>query len=116
MRINVPLEMIFVLGTLLLTVSLLIYGGIIKKILILIGKKGIWVFPIIGGIVLLIAAILHIYRIFNFGMLLSHADPGDLFPLIIGMLQMKSFEAWTIFLAGVLGLLGSGIYFAWLRR
>ena len=116
MRINVPLEMIFVLGTLFLTISLLIYGGIIKKILVLIGKKGIWVFPIVGGIVLLIGAILHIYRVYNYGILLSRADPEDLFPLIIGMLQMRSYEAWTIFFAGILGLLGSGIYFAWLRR
>jgi len=116
MKINIQMEMIFAVGIILFTISILIYGAILKRLLGLVGRKGIWIFPVIGGILLLLGAGIHFYRIFFYSDALSHADPADLFPLIVGMLQHSTYEAGAIFLAGLLALLGSGIYYRWITR
>lgn len=116
MRISLPLEFMFATGMLLLTISLFIYGTIIKKLLVLIEKKGIWIMCIFAGIVLLSGTFIHFYRITYFGKLLSHVDPEDLFPLLLDMLKYTSVESWIILAAGLISLIGSGVYFRWISR
>ena len=82
MKINIQMEIIFAVGIILFTLSILIYGAILKRLLGLVGRKGIWIFPVIGGILLLFGAGIHFYRILFYSDALSHADPADLFPLL----------------------------------
>uniref|UniRef100_A0A7C4U7R0 Uncharacterized protein n=1 Tax=candidate division WOR-3 bacterium TaxID=2052148 RepID=A0A7C4U7R0_UNCW3 len=116
MKINLPLEFLFALGMLLLTISLFIYASIIKRLLVLIEKKGIWIMCILAGLVLLFGTFIHFYRVNYFGKLLSHVDPEDLFPLILQMLKFTSIESWVILAAGIISLIGSGVYFRWISR
>ena len=116
MRVNVPFELLFGIGTLLFTFSIFIYGLIIKRLLPLIDRKGLWVLPIIGVVFLLGSTVVHFYRIFFYGIELSKADPEDLFPLIIGMLRVNSMEAFSIFGASLLTLIGITIYYRWISK
>lgn len=116
MRINLPLEFLFAIGMFLLTISLFIYATIIKRLLVLIEKKGIWIMFVLSGIVLLFGTFIHFYRITYFGKLLSHVDPEDLFPLLLQMLKFTSVESWIILAAGLISLIGSGVYFRWISR
>ncbi len=116
MRINLPYEIIFAVGIILFSISLYIYGLIIKRLLTLIQKRIIWIFPVIAMIFLLYGAGMHFYTIFYYSDALSHADPADLFNLIICMLRNGSWEAFGILIAGIISLLGSGIYYRWTSR
>jgi hypothetical protein len=116
MRVNVPFELLFGIGILLFTFSIFIYGLIIKKLLPLIDKGGIWILPIIGVVFLIGSTILHFYRIFFYGTQLSIADPEDLFPLINGMLRVNSIEAFSILGAFLLTLIGITIYYRWISK
>ena len=116
MEINIPYELIFAVGIILFSISLYIYGLIIRRLLGLIEKKGIWVFPMIAVLFLLYGAGMHFFTVFFYSDALSHADPSDLFPLIVAMLKNGSWEAFGILIAGVISLLGSGIYYRWTSR
>lgn len=111
MRVNIPFELLFAIGILLFTISLYIYGLIIKRLLPLIERKGIWVLPIVGAAFLVGSTFIHFYRIFYYGTNLSKADPADLFPLIKGMLRANSFEAYSILGSALLTLIGITIYY-----
>lgn len=116
MRVDIPFEILFAVGILIFTLSLYIYGLIIKRLLPLIGKKGIWVLPVIGSVLLVVSALIHSYRILHFGRSLSVADPIDLFPLLKGMLRANSFEAFSILGSALLTLVGITVYYRWISR
>jgi hypothetical protein len=116
MRVDIPFEILFAIGILIFTLSLYIYGLIIKRLLPMIEKRGIWILPIIGSVFLVISAVIHFYRILYFGRSLTVADPADLFPLIKGMLSANSFEAFSILGSALLTLMGITVYYRWISR
>jgi hypothetical protein len=116
MKVNLPFELLFGIGILLFTFSIFIYGLIIRRLLPLINRKGIWVLPIIGVLFLLVSTVIHFYRIFFYGVELSKADPEDLFPLINGMIRVNSMEAFSILGASLLTLIGITIYYRWILK
>ncbi len=113
MRPNFYAEILFAVGILLFALSLLVYGFIVKRLLKLIRKPGIWIFPFLGGIVLIIGTFIHFVRVGFFFPALSAADPGDLFPLIVNSLKFGTYESISILAAGFLSLLGGIIYNIW---
>ncbi len=112
MRADIFAEIIFMLAVLLAIISLIIFGLILKRLLNLIGGKGIWVLPVIGSLFLIAVAVFHIYRIVFYFPLLSVAGPGDLFDLIIGSLVLARFESWLFLGAGLFPLLGGVLYYS----
>ncbi len=116
MRVNVPFELLFGIGILLFTFSVFIYGQIIKRLLLIVGRRGIWILPIIGAIFLIGSTVIHFYRVFFYGIGLSKADPEDLFPLINSMLRVNSMEAFSILGAALLTLIGVSIYYRWISK
>ncbi len=115
MRPDVGAEIIFLAGILLLTISFIIYGRIIKRLLALIQKKGIWILPFFSAIGLLLVAIFHLYRILFYFPRLGQAS-GDLFELIIGSLEMVRLENIFLFGAGFLALICGWLYYSWSSR
>uniref|UniRef100_A0A7C4XU50 Uncharacterized protein n=1 Tax=candidate division WOR-3 bacterium TaxID=2052148 RepID=A0A7C4XU50_UNCW3 len=111
MRADIFAEIIFIVAILLAIISLFIYGMIIKRLLALIQGRGIWVFPVIGGIFLILMAGLHIYRILFYFPLLGTAGPGDLFDLIIGSLNLSRLESFLLLGAGLFPLIGGVLYY-----
>jgi hypothetical protein len=113
MRPNIYGEILFAVGILLFALSFIINGLIIKRLLKLIRKAGIWIFPFFGGIVLIIGTFLHFVRVGFFFPALRAADPGDLFVLIVNSLKIGTYESISILVAGVLSLLGGIVYNIW---
>jgi hypothetical protein len=113
MRPNFFAEILFAVGILLFALSLLVYGFIVKRLLKLIRKAGIWIFPFLGGIALIVGTFIHFVRVGFFFPALSAADPGDLFPLIVHSLKFGTYESISILAAGFLSLLGGIIYNIW---
>ncbi len=112
MRPDIIAEIIFMVAILFVIVSLIIFGIIIKRLLTLIGGKGIWVFPIIGSIFLLAVAGIHMYRMIFYFPLLSVAGPADLFDLIVGSLRLARYESFLFLGAGLFPLIGGVIYYS----
>ena len=113
MRPNIFAEILFAVGILLFAFSFIVNGLIIKRLLKIIRKTGIWVFPFMGGIVLIIGTFLHFVKVGFFFPALRAADPGDLFILIVNSLKIGTYESISILAAGVLSLLGGIIYNVW---
>ncbi|MBE9512354.1 MAG: hypothetical protein IMY71_15890 [Bacteroidetes bacterium] len=113
MRPNIFAEILFAVGILLFAFSFIVNGLIIKRLLKIIRKTGIWVFPFMGGIVLIIGTFLHFVKVGFFFPALRAADPGDLFILIVNSLKIGTYESISILVAGVLSLLGGIIYNVW---
>ncbi|MGQ9816428.1 MAG: hypothetical protein ACUVQ3_00520 [bacterium] len=111
MRADMMAEAIFIVAILLAIVSLMIFSLILKRLLNLIGGKGIWVFPLIGSLFLIAMAIFHLYRIIFYFPLLSVAGPGDLFDLIIGSLKLARYESFLFLGAGIFPLIGGILYY-----
>ena len=111
MRANIPAEILFMVAIFLATVSLIIYGLIIKRLLTLIKGKAMWIFPIIGGLFLIGLAVFHIYRIIFYFPLLGTAGPADLFNLIIGSLSLARIESFLLLGAGIFSLIGGIAYY-----
>lgn len=116
MRPNLYGEILFAVGILLFALSIIIYGLILKRLLKLIRKANIWIFPFLGGIVLIIGTFLHFVRVGFSLPALRAADPGDLFPLIVNSLRMGTYESISILLAGLLSLLGGIVYNFWVSH
>jgi hypothetical protein len=112
MRADIPAEILFIIAIFLTIVSLFIYGLIIKKLLILIKGKGIWIFPMIGGIFLVLLAVFHIYRMLFYFPLLGTAGPADLFDLIIGSLNLARIESLLLLGSGIFSVLGGLLYYS----
>jgi len=113
MRINLYAEMLFAVGILLFALSIIVYGLILRRLLKLIRKKAIWSFPLFGGVVLVIGTVIHFVTVGFFFPALRAADPGDLFPLIVGSLKMGTYESISILFAGFLSLISGIIYNVW---
>jgi hypothetical protein len=111
MRADVFAELLFIVAIALAIVSLFIYGLIIKRLLVLIKGKGIWIFPIIASVCLIALAIFHIYRITFYFPLLSTAGPGDLFDLIVGSLSLARIESYLLLGSGIFALIGGVLYY-----
>lgn len=111
MRADIFAEILFIIAIVLAIVSLITYGMIIRRLLVLIGGKGIWIFPVIGGIFLIGMAGLHLYRVLVYFPLLGTAGPGDLFDLIVGSLNLSRLESFLLLGAGFFPLLGGILYY-----
>ncbi len=111
MKADIPAEILFIVAILLTVAALLIYGLIIKRLLILIQGKGIWILPIIGGVFLIVLAIFHIYRMLFYFPLLGTAGPSNLFDLIIGSLNLARIESLFLLGAGIFSLIGGLLYY-----
>jgi len=112
MRADIPAEIIFIVAILLTVVSLIIYGLIIKRLLVLIKGRGIWIFPVLAGILLIFLACVHIYRMLFYFPLLGTAGPSDLFDLIVGSLMLSRIESLMLLGAGICALIGGISYYA----
>ncbi|UCD20022.1 MAG: hypothetical protein JSU64_02480 [candidate division WOR-3 bacterium] len=111
MRADLPAEFIFVCAIILTVGSLFFYGMIIRRLLILIKAKHIWLFPLIAGLLLLALALVHVYRVLFYFPLLSTAGPGDLFDLIVGSLELARIESYLLLGAGISALIGGLLYY-----
>lgn len=111
MKADLPAEFIFIVAILLTVGSLFLYGMIIKRLLVLIKGKHIWILPVFGGALLFVLAIVHIYRMLFYFPLLSIAGPADLFDLIIGSLILARIESLLLLGAGIVSLVGGLLYY-----
>lgn len=115
MRPNIGGEFLFLIAIFLLILSFVIYGLIIKRLLVLIKKGGIWVLPILSALGLVLAVIFHLYRILFYFPKLGQAS-GDLFELIIGSLRLVRLENILLLFSGVLVLICGALYYRWSSR
>lgn len=111
MRPDLPAEFIFLCAILLTVGSLLLYGLIIKRLLSLLKAKHIWIFPMLGGFLLLILVIVHLYRMLFYFPMLGTAGPADLFELVIGSLSLARVESFLLFGSGIVSLIGGLLYY-----
>jgi hypothetical protein len=111
MRADLPAEFIFIVAILLTVASLFLYGMIIKRLLVLIKGKFIWIFPVVAGTLLFVLAVVHIYRMLFYFPLLGMAGPADLFDLIIGSLILARIESFLLLGAGIVALIGGLLYY-----
>jgi hypothetical protein len=111
MKADLPAEFVFIFAVMLTVGSLLLYGMIIRRLLTLIKAKHIWVFPLVAGVLLLMLAAVHIYRVLFYFPTLGTAGPGDLFDLIIGSLGLARIESFLFLGAGVFALTGGLSYY-----
>jgi hypothetical protein len=111
MKADIPAEILFIVAILLVIVSLIIYGLIVKRLLVLIRGKGIWIFPIVGSVFLIALAGFHIYRMLFYFPLLGIAGPADLFDLIIGSLSLARIESFLLLGAGLSSVIGGMLYY-----
>ena len=112
MRADIPAEILFIVAILLTIVSLIVYGLIIKKLLVLIKGKVIWIFPVLGSIFLIGLAIFHIYRMLFYFPLLGTAGPADIFDLIVGSLSLSRIESFLLLGSGLCSLIGGFLYYS----
>jgi hypothetical protein len=112
MKADIPAEILFIVAILLTLVSLFIFGLIIKRLLVLIKGKGIWIFPVVGGLFLLALAVFHVYRMLFYFPLLGTAGPADLFDLIVGSLSLSRIESFLLLGSGLFSLIGGVLYYA----
>jgi hypothetical protein len=112
MRADIPAEILFIIAIVLTIISLIIFGLIVKKLLVLIRKKGIWILPIIASIFLIVLAVVHIYRMLIYFPLLGTAGPADLFELIVGSLSLARIESILLLGSGIFALLGGILYYS----
>ncbi|MFO8061920.1 MAG: hypothetical protein R6U31_03240 [bacterium] len=113
MRIIFPAEIIFIIGIILFAMSLFIAGWIIRRLLRIIKHKGIWVLPIIGSILMLIGAVIHIFKLAKYFPALATSTPYEILPLIATTMKVGTMESLMILTAGIFTILASLIYFRW---
>lgn len=111
MRPDIIAETLFIVAILLTVASLLVYGLIIRRLLVLIKGKVIWIFPVAASAGLLSLALIHAYRMFFHAPMLSVAGPADLFDLIVGALCLMRVEAFILLGSGIAALIGGLLYF-----
>lgn len=113
MRIIFAAEIILTVGILLFAVSILFAGLIIKRLLKIIRHKGIWIFFIMGSLLMLLGSIVHIIKLTVYFPALAASTPYDLLPLIAQTMKVGTVEASMILIAGIFTIIGSLIYFRW---
>ena len=111
MRPDLAAELIFLCAILLTVGSLFLYGLIIKRLLMLLRAKHIWIFPMLGGLLLLILVVVHLYRMLVYFPMLGTAGPADLFALVIGSLSLARIESYLLFGSGIFSLVGGLVYY-----
>ena len=111
MKADLPAELIFMLSILLTIASLCLYGLIIRRLLKLVKARYLWIFPMVGGFLLLMLVIVHLYRVLFYFPMLSTAGPADLFELVIGSLQLARVESFLLLGAGIFSLIGGLWYY-----
>lgn len=111
MRADLPAELIFICAIIFTIGALLLYGMIIRRLLVLIKGRYIWIFPMLGGVLLLMLAAVHIYRVLFYFPLLGTAGPGDLYDLIIGSMSLARVESYLLLGSGILALIGGLSYY-----
>jgi hypothetical protein len=111
MKADLAAELIFVCAIFLTVGALFLYGMTIRRLLKLVKAKLIWIFPVLGGLLLLLLAAVHIYRVLFYFPMLGTAGPGDLFDLIIGSLSLARVETYSLLGAGILALIGGLSYY-----
>ncbi len=116
MKILYSAELLFAVAILMFSASLLFSGLILRRLLKLIRKGGIWVLPIIGSIALIIESIVHFIKLFGFLPSLAHAEPYDILPLLTTSMKMGTVESVMVLIAGILAFVGGFIYFRWTSR
>jgi hypothetical protein len=112
MRADIPAEVLFIVAILLTIFSLVIFGLIVKRLLVLIQGKGIWILPIIASLCLIILAVVHVYRMLFYFPLLGTAGPADLFELIVGSLSLARIESFLLLGSGIFALIGGILYYS----
>lgn len=116
MKVHIPSELLFTVAVLILAISLVIYGLIIKRLLVLIKKGGIWLLPILSAGVLICELIIHGYRMIFYFPRLGTAGRFDFFPLIVGSFSLGRLEAILFLIAGILSVLVGFFYYHWSTR
>jgi len=116
MRILFPAEILLALGMILFSASLFISGFIVRRLLKIIRRHGIWILQILGGILVLAGAIVHIIKLTVYFPALARSNPYDLLPQIAKTMQVGSSESLMVLLAGLFAVVASLIYFAWTSR
>lgn len=111
MRPDIPAELIFLVAILLTVGSLTVYGLIIKRLLGLLKIKYIWIFPMLGGLLLFVLVIVHLYRMLFYFPMLGTAGPADLFELVIGSLSLARVESYLLFGSGAASAIGGLLYY-----
>jgi hypothetical protein len=111
MRPDIFAELIFVCAILLTVGSLVVYGLIIRRLLNLLKKKHIWIFPMLGGLLLLILVIVHLYRMLFYFPMLGTAGPANLFELVTGSLSLARIESFLLLGSGLVSLVGGLLYY-----
>ncbi len=113
MRILFTAEILLTIGIILFAASLFFSGLIIKRLLKMIRRKGIWILLMIGTLFMLIGSIVHIIKLTVYFPALAASTPYDLLPLIAKTMQVGTLEACMILLAGIFAIVASLIYFRW---
>lgn len=111
MRADLAAEVIFTCAIILTVGSLLLYGLIIKRLLVLVKVRHIWIFPVLSGLLLAGLAVVHSYRMLIYFPRLGIAGPADLFELIIGSLHLARLESYLLLAAGIAALCGGMAYY-----
>ncbi|HID31870.1 MAG TPA: hypothetical protein EYP24_00645 [bacterium (Candidatus Stahlbacteria)] len=116
MKVHIPSEILFTVAILVLAVSLVIYGLIIKRLLTLIKRGSIWLLPIISAGILILQLLIHSYRMVFYFPRLGTAGRFDFFPLIVGSFSLGRWEAIFFLLAGLFSVLVGLLYYQWSTR
>lgn len=116
MKVLFPAEIMLAIGIILFSISLFIAALILKRLLKIIRKPSIWVLEILGSILMLVGAVVHIIKLTVYFPALARSNPYDLLPQIAKTMQVGSLEGLMILLAGLFAILASLIYYIWSTR
>ncbi|MEN3043861.1 MAG: hypothetical protein ABDH37_01400 [Candidatus Hydrothermales bacterium] len=116
MKFDIRAEILFFIGTLLFVFSLFYFSGILSRMLMLLRKpKFLTVFPLIGAFFLLLASIIHFYKIVFVYPRLKVAG-FELFEIILNSFQLSFFENLFFLLGSLFSFLATSIYLYWVSR
>jgi len=116
MRMLFPAEILLAIGMILFSMSLFISGLILRRLLKIIKRHGVWILQILGGVLVLAGTIVHIIKLTVYFPALARSNPYDLLPQIAKTMQVGSLESFMVLLAGLFAIVASLIYFAWTSR
>ncbi len=112
MIVSLPAELVFLIGAACFALSLIFYSLILKRLLAIIRRpSGIWIFPIVGAILLGLAVIFHFLPLPYY----PHLDPSRT-EVILTILLERTLEASFLLLAGVMALVAALVYFRWVSK
>ncbi len=109
-------EVLLTIGIVLFSFSLFIFGMIIRRLLRMIKRHGIWTLLMLGSVLLLAGAVVHIIKLSVYFPALARTEPYKLLPLIATTMKVGTIEALMILLAGIFTIIASLIYFNWTNK